>query len=68
MTRDEYRQALRDYFQDKGWEMYSFHMNFPQMLKDVAVELFIKNDNNSEFAIETRRRLKQVHETGITDA
>ena len=67
MTRDEYRQLLREYFQDKGWELYSNHMSFPQLLNGVAVELFIRNDSQSKFAVETRRRLKQLNETGITD-
>ena len=67
MNRDEYRQSLRDYFQDKGWEMYSLHMNFPRMLEDVAVELFIRGDIISEFSIETNRRLRQLKETGVTD-
>ena len=68
MNRDEYRQSSKDYFQDKGWEQWcSLHMNFPQMLKDIAVELFIKGDIISELSIETQRRLKQLKETGITD-
>jgi len=67
MNRDEYRQSLKEYFQDVGWEAYSNHMNFPQLLNGVAVELFIRNDSQSEFAVETRRRLKQLKETGITD-
>jgi len=67
MSREEYRQLLKEYFQSSGWEAYSNHMNFPQLLSGVAVELFIRKDLDSTFSIETHRRLKQLQETGVTD-
>ena len=68
MNRDEYRQAIRDYFPgDNSWKYYSNNMDFPRVLRDVAVELFEKGDLTSPLAVETKRRLHQLRTTGTTD-
>lgn len=66
MTRIEYRKAVKETVKN-GWEYYSEHFNFPELLKTVAVELFMRGDCDSELSVETRRRLNQLHDTGITD-
>jgi hypothetical protein len=64
MTRTEYRkQALLihgGYFVDSVLS--------PTLLRESAVALFMNGDFESEFAIETKRRLKQLEVTGYTDA
>ena len=67
MTRNEYRQAVRDYFNSPGWNAASQQDNFPIMMGAVSMDLFIRKDVTSELAEETIRRMKQLRETGATD-
>ena len=67
MNRDDYRQLVKNTFHDKGWEYYWQHINFPEMLRSVAIQLFLNKDFNTPLAEETHRRLKQLHDTGETD-
>lgn len=62
MTREEYKQAVL-----KRWPTAYLRSAFPKILADIAVELFRLNDFNSELAQETRRRLNQLNDNGITD-
>jgi len=67
MNRDEYRQLIKTTFVGKGWEYYWQHINFPELVKSVAVECFYYNDLTSPLAVETHRRIKQLRDIGETD-
>jgi hypothetical protein len=67
MTRDEYRQAVKEVFVTDGWEHYYQHINFPELLRSVAVECFISGDLVSPLAQETQRRMTQLKTIGETD-
>jgi hypothetical protein len=67
MTRDEYRQLIKTSFSGGGWEYYWQHINFPELVRSVAVELFYRQDFTSPLAVETHRRYKQIREIGETD-
>lgn len=60
MTRIEYRATASNYIS-------YINASFPSLLRDIAMLLFLYQDVTSEFALETRRRLLQLNETGITD-
>lgn len=47
--------------------MHKYEWKFPKLLMDVAMLLFCRGDLTSELAKETKRRLHQLHSTGITD-
>ena len=66
MNRHEYRKTVKNKFTGPGWIYYWNHIDFTALVRSVAVELFYQNDFDSELAIETRRRLKQL-QTGETD-
>ena len=66
MTRNEYRQLVRNTFTGKGWEYYWQHWNFSDLVNSVALELFYQKDLTSPLAIETHHRFKQLKETGET--
>ena len=63
MTRDEYREKSTAYFNKEFVE----RVNFPMLLREAAGVLFMREELDSEFSIETRRRLKQLNEIGYTD-
>ena len=63
MTREEYKlQALRLFH-----ESFVYHCTFPELLFTVARELFSLNETDSDLAVETKRRIKQLREEGFTD-
>lgn len=68
LTRDEYR--------DLAYKLLGYHdltygspcQTFPQLLQQVAVNLFMSAGFGQRvLETETRRRLKQLLETGCTD-
>jgi hypothetical protein len=63
MTRDEYLERSRKL---TGYE--HGHIPFPRILQSMAEYFFTFGDEKDrELAEETRRRLIQLHETGVTD-
>lgn len=63
MTRVEYMTNLQ-----KRWGyVIDPELAFPKVLWDTAAQLFVEGDVRSRLAKETRRRLKQLEDNGITD-
>ena len=63
MSRDEYRGEAEEFFDIE----FIKRVPFPELLMRSAQELFMTEDMDSEFALETRRRLKQLNQLGWTD-
>ena len=63
MTREEYKEAATVYAPKE----FIVRVAFPMLLMEMATTLFLLGDIESEFAQETKRRLKQLNELGYTD-
>lgn len=68
MTREEYIKQAIEFTGNKD---YIKCLIFPTLLKEMAIKFFIENTPNLppdliNFKIETRRRLIELNETGIT--
>ena len=63
MTREEYQEKAVAYF-NKEFVAYA---NFPLLLREAAIILFMKKELDTEFSLETRRRLDQLNELSYTD-
>jgi len=63
MTRDEYKEKAVAYFNKE----FIAHVNFPILLREAAITLFLKKELNTKFSLETRRRLNQLTKLGYTD-
>ena len=61
MTFKEYRQAALAYLPS----VFVDRTTMPELLTTAAATLFVNEDMNSEFAIETRKRLLELKETGL---
>ena len=67
MTRQKYRDEAKKLFTFATAPALVDERNFILLLKDVAIELFIRQTLTTDFAKETRRRLRQLEEQGFTD-
>jgi hypothetical protein len=69
MTREQYKIEALKFLNKEFIEA----VRFPELLKQMAVEFFMKSAScspavlNSDIANETRRRLKELDDTGKTD-
>ena len=63
MTRDDYKEMACSYFNRAFVE----RVNFPILLREAAIVLFLSEELNSSFALETKRRLEELNKTGVTD-
>lgn len=63
MTRQEYKiEALKFVGQE-----YLDRVNFPMLLKEMAICCFLVGEDKTPFAKETRRRITQLKNLGWTD-
>lgn len=68
MTRQEYKARLIEELKPVAIQPYFGAFPFPRTLRDVAVDMFQHPTRYSqELQDETRRRLKQLDDTAITD-
>jgi hypothetical protein len=63
MTRERYKKAVEQFFNVE----FIKRTTFPMLLVKAAEHLFIVGETDSVIAMETRRRLLQLNETGYTD-
>lgn len=63
MTRKEYREAATN----KCGRWFGIINNFPKLLESVALVYFVKKYDEDALCIETRRRLNQLWDKGMTD-
>ena len=66
MTRKRYIELVGEVL-GEPMQRLANHVSFPQYLQQVALELFMKPLHFQGLEAETRRRLLQIEETGITD-
>lgn len=63
MTRKEYEKMAIS----KSSSFFVSNVVFSILLREMAISLFVDGDLESEFALETKRRLIQLEERGYTD-
>ena len=63
MTREQYKKEVEAFFNKEFIE----RVTFPVLLMRTAEHLFMIEDMTSNVSYETRRRLKQMNESGYTD-
>jgi len=63
MDREEYKKEAEKVLNKE----YISRATFPELLLKAAQELFLIKDMDSDFSLETRRRLEQLIKNGWTD-
>lgn len=65
MTIHEYRNLVVEQLPELRLDKRREYINPPMLLKMVAIELFMKKDNESHLSVVTREHLKNLFEDGI---